>query len=150
MTCNGGTLQWASGNTQDISARINGGIASASQFAYLDTNGNNVAFGTAIGGSGGLYKLGAGTLSMTALNTYTGGTVVNSGTLAFGPAAGTGIIRGNLTINSGATVTTDAFPGTGWSLGYTSGACVSGITMNGGALTFCFRTTAAFRSAALR
>ena len=59
VACNGGTLQWATGNTQDISARINGGIASAGQFAYLDTNGNNVtAFATAIGGSGGLYKLG--------------------------------------------------------------------------------------------
>ena len=57
---NGGTLQWAAGNTQDISSKIS--ISSSSQTACLDTNGNNVTFATAIGGTGGLTKLGSGNL----------------------------------------------------------------------------------------
>ena len=133
VACNGGTLQWAAGNTQDVSARINGGIASGGQFAYLDTNGNNVAFGTAIGGSGGLYKFGAGTLTLNTANSYTGGTVVNGGTLNLAAGGGTGIIRGALTINSGATVNAPV----NWSLGYNGAAnCVSSIAINGGLLNF--------------
>jgi fibronectin-binding autotransporter adhesin len=67
--------------------------------------------------------------------TYTGGTVVNGGTLqlSFNSSAdGTGIIRGSLTINPGATVEmrdADA-------LGYTSpSVSVTNVTVNGGTLT---------------
>ena len=51
ITFAGGTLQWATGNTQDVSS----GLAAipAGQTVTLDTNGNNVAFATAVGGSGG-------------------------------------------------------------------------------------------------
>jgi len=75
----GGTLQWASGNTQDISA----GIApiSAGQTAFLDTNSNNVTFATGLSGSGGLTKIGAGTLTLTGSNTFSGNTTVDGGTL---------------------------------------------------------------------
>ena len=76
----GGTLQWATGNTQDISAKI--GISSSSQTAYLDTNGNNVAFATIIGGSGGLTKIGAGTLTSNLANTFSGALNLNGGVFA--------------------------------------------------------------------
>ena len=54
----GGTLQWQTGNTEDVSpyvAAIPSGVT-----AGFDTNGNTVAFATAISGSGGLNKLGGG------------------------------------------------------------------------------------------
>ena len=86
--------------------------------------------------SGGVLKTGPGLMSLTNYNTYVGGTTVSGGTLALGSAGGTGIIRGNLTINSGATVTADGTAGSGWSLGYTNGSCVSNITINGGLLDF--------------
>ena len=128
ITFNGGALQWALGNTQDVSAAI-APIASG-QTALIDTNGNNVSFYSAISGSGGLTKLGPGVLSMNAANTYTGGTTVNGGTLDLD--SGFPTILGNLTINNGATVNATAV----WNLGYVSGSCVSGITINGGVLNF--------------
>ncbi|WP_036662661.1 autotransporter domain-containing protein [Pandoraea sp. SD6-2] len=81
VTLNGGGLQWAVGNTTDISSRlsalgINGGT--------LDTNGNNIALASGIGGVGGLTKAGAGTLTLTGTSTYTGDTTISNGTLALG------------------------------------------------------------------
>ena len=75
---------------------------------------------------------GTGTVSLTGTNTYTGGTMVNGGTLTFGAGGSAGVIQGNLTINSGATVEAS----TDWSLGWTSGTCVSSIDINGGTLQF--------------
>ena len=55
---NGGTLQWAIGNSEDVSA----GLAAipSGQTARFDTNGNNVAFAAGVTGGGGLRKLGGG------------------------------------------------------------------------------------------
>ena len=72
------TLRWASGNTQDISfengssqIRIGDGVT-----ATFDTNGNNVTLATAFdlgaGQTGALTKTGAGTLTLSAANSYTG------------------------------------------------------------------------------
>ena len=76
------TLQWASGNTQDLSGRlvINDGIT-----ATIDTQDNDVTFANSVGGtsSGTLAKSGSGTLTLAAPNAYTGGTLLNAGTLSF-------------------------------------------------------------------
>jgi len=84
------TLRWASGNTQDISfengsaqIKIGDGVT-----ATFDTNGNNVTLGTAfdLGGSktGALTKSGAGTLTLSGANIYTGSITVNGGSLTLG------------------------------------------------------------------
>ena len=80
----GGTLQWATGNNDDVSSGVR--ITGAAQTAYLDTNGNNVTFNTAIAGAGGLTKLGNGALVLNAANSYTGDTNVNGGTLELNTA----------------------------------------------------------------
>ena len=49
--------------------------------ANVDTNGNNVQLCGVLSGPGGLNKLGSGTLTLSALNTYSGDTTVNDGTL---------------------------------------------------------------------
>ena len=68
---NGGTLQWAVGNTQDVSSLIGAaGIANSNQTACLNTNGNNVTFKNAMSGSGGLTKLGGGSLVIAASQGY--------------------------------------------------------------------------------
>jgi outer membrane autotransporter protein len=57
-------------------------------------NGSNLAFSGAISGSGSLVKEGEGTLTLLGNNSYTGGTLVNEGTLAVGSntALGTGTL----------------------------------------------------------
>ncbi|MGA2066341.1 MAG: autotransporter-associated beta strand repeat-containing protein, partial [Thermoguttaceae bacterium] len=86
ITFAGGTLQWATGNAQDISGQI--AAVGNGYSAVLDTNGNNnVTLSNAIGGLGGLTKAGAGTLTLAAANTFSGNTLVSGGTLALGNAA---------------------------------------------------------------
>ncbi len=101
---NGGTLQWASGNTNDISSQT---ITLNSAGGTLDVNGNTVTLANPIGNNGaGTMTVesttGGGVLSLKGANTYTGGTMVSSGTLnannTSGSATGTNIV----TIQSGA------------------------------------------------
>ena len=86
LTSNGGTIQWGTGSTVDISpggtGAIAGGITLATTTSF-DTNGNNVILGGSIGnnGAGGLTKTGTGTLTLSGANTFTGTTTVSAGTL---------------------------------------------------------------------
>ena len=85
VTFAGGTLQYTSANAVDYSPRF----STAARQAYaIDTNARDVAFATALAsGSGTLTKSGAGILTLTASNSYSGGTTVLGGTLAV-PAGG--------------------------------------------------------------
>jgi fibronectin-binding autotransporter adhesin len=79
--------------------------------------GGTHAQNAVISGSGGIQKIGPGTLILGALNTYTGNTIVDAGTLqlaASNSGAGVGAIIGQLTINAGATVRTTAPNALGW------------------------------------
>jgi autotransporter-associated beta strand protein/T5SS/PEP-CTERM-associated repeat protein len=84
ITCDGGGLQWAAGNTVDISAKLNAIGAGGASF---NTNGNNVTLATALSGSGGITKFGPGTLTLNGANQYSGGTTVSGGTLKKGVAS---------------------------------------------------------------
>jgi len=94
-----------------------------------------VAAGTAsyagnITGSGGLIKDGPGTLTLSARNTFTGGTTVNEGTLRLGHFnSGVGTLNGELVVNAGGRVeytTADVF-------GYNTGnQSIDALTINGG------------------
>ena len=135
VTMNGGTLRWESGNTQDISSRLQ--LVSGST-ATFDTNGNNVTFASGFGGStsAAVVKTGAGRLTLSGSNSYTGSTTISGGTLAVngwlggspitvssgGVLAGSGTV-GSVTVASGAGIGPGNSPGT-----LTTGA----MTWNGG------------------
>ena len=73
----GGTLQFTGSNTTDYSARFS---TAGNQAIVLDTNGEAVALASALSGTGSsLTKLGAGTLTLSASNSYTGSTTINGG-----------------------------------------------------------------------
>jgi autotransporter-associated beta strand protein len=79
---NGGTLRFTAQNTTDYSARFS---TAANQQYKFDTNGQSVTMATALNSVGAsLTKLGAGLLTLTAANTYTGTTTISAGTLVLG------------------------------------------------------------------
>ncbi len=115
---NGGTLQIGGTGTTVSSAQFS---SAANQQYKIDTNGNSLTFATALTSSGGnLTKLGAGTLTLSANNTYTGATTVSAGTLLINGSTNASsavavssgaTLGGNGTVN-GATTLTGATIGT--------------------------------------
>ncbi len=98
-TINAGVLQLGNGS-------VDGSIASSSGIANNGTLAFNLAgnqtYANAITGTGSLTKSGAGVLTLSGANTYTGGTTVNAGKLV---ATAVGLNGGPVAIASGATVT---------------------------------------------
>ncbi len=75
----GGWLQFTSANATDYSSRLS---HAADQLYAFDTNGQSVTFaGNIVSSGGSLAKFGAGTLTLTGNNTYSGATSVGAGAL---------------------------------------------------------------------
>ena len=98
------TLQWATGNTQDVSASI--AAIPTAVTAIIDTNANNVTFASVISGNGALQKNGSGSLTLSAANTLSGGVTLSAGQLNLNNAAAPG--TGTFTINGGTIDNTSA------------------------------------------
>jgi autotransporter-associated beta strand protein len=94
----GGTLRYTGANTStDHGATFdaNGNFDITSSGTTLTWNGGFV-------GAGALQKSGVGHLTVTANNTFTGGTILSNGTLAlFGPSGGASITANNYSLGSG-------------------------------------------------
>jgi autotransporter-associated beta strand protein len=105
----GGVLQFGAANTGDYASRIAG---SGSAMA-LDTNGRDVTFSGSLAASntGGLTKLGAGILTLSGSNAYTGMTTIGAGTIGLGHAdalaGGGGIVFSGGTLQFGTVNTSD-------------------------------------------
>lgn len=114
----GGTLRHGTGFATDLSSKIGASTADIS----IDDGGQSVTYATALASSnkGGLNKLGAGTLTLSAQPAYTGATAVAAGTLSLATALNTpgnvsvsnsatlsvggGLICGNIAVGAGATL----------------------------------------------
>ena len=94
-TISAGTLQIGNGGT---AGSIVGNVLDNSALAF--DRSDNVTFGGVISGTGSLTQLGAGTLTLTGANAYTGGTTISAGTLQIGNGGTTGSIVGNVLDNS--------------------------------------------------
>lgn len=94
------TLQWASGNTQDITSKA---VSLSSGTVGLDTNGNDVILANDLTGSGQLTKLGAGKLTLVSDTSFTGNVTISGGTLQLGAGSTTGIINGDI-LNNGSLI----------------------------------------------
>jgi len=118
----GGMLQFTGSNTTDYSARFS---TAGSQAFVLDTNSQDVALASALSGAdSSLTKLGAGTLTISASNSYTGSTTINGGEAIVGAGGaishsgtslfvGTGGNTATLTISGGSVTDANAVIGSG-------------------------------------
>ncbi len=85
-----------------------------------------------VAGSGGFNKDGSGTLKLTGINSYSGGTTISGGTLeSNGAYYGNGKLHGTVTVNPGATLALTGGDGTGF--GWNDP--IHSLTINGGAVS---------------
>jgi autotransporter-associated beta strand protein len=124
LTFNGGTLQVA-GTSFTSTARTITWDAGGGGFDIADP-ANSFTVSQALGGTGGLAKLGAGTLVLSGANTYSGGTTVSGGTLTT-----TGTINGGL--SNAATVNAAGIINGG--IGNSGAFTVSGALTTNGSFT---------------
>ncbi len=125
-TISGGELRIGDGGTT-------GSLASAAivNHATLSFNRSDaLTYAGVISGTGALSKLGAGTLTLSGANTYTGNTTLSAGTLQLG-AAGALPASTRLVLSTGATLDLNGYSATVGGLSGTGGT----VALAGGALT---------------
>ena len=117
-----------------------GYLTSGTSNLYVQADGGNVASSDQAirviikDGAAGpvtLRKSGSGLVKLVQMNTYTGGTVINQGTLDLQTGGQSGCIRGTVTVNSGGSLQASAADATGWGGG---DAALTTINLNGGNL----------------
>lgn len=97
----------------------------------VDVSSSSSTITSTLRGTAGLRKSGNGTLTLTAVNSYSGGTVVDAGTLVLhSTTSDQSVVRGSLTVNDGGVVAISGADYAG--LGRTGGATVTALTVNGG------------------
>ena len=100
-TVGGGTLQIGAGGT---TGSIAGNIVVSSATNTLSFNrSDDTTYEGVISGGGKLTKLGAGTLTLTGTNTYTGGATISAGTLQVGAGGTAGSVTGGIVNNAALT-----------------------------------------------
>lgn len=104
-----GTLEY-SGSTASSTKTFTMATSGTGAF-QVDSAGTTLTLSGIIGGSGGLTKTGSGTMVLSGINTYSGGTNINGGTLNLGGATAIGssgtISFGGGTLQFSASNTTD-------------------------------------------
>ena len=107
-------------------------------------NGAAGAFWGGITGSGGIVKIGSGTLTLRGASNYTGGTTLNAGMLSL---KGNGSLATTAPVNvtaSGATFDISGITASGLTIGSLSGSAGSVVTLGGKALTVGDTTSTTF------
>ncbi|WNJ88252.1 autotransporter domain-containing protein [Bosea sp. 685] len=97
LTFNGGMLQVTGTGFTSTARTINWGAQGGGFDIANQANTFTVSQG--LGGSGGLTKLGAGMLTLTGANSYSGGTTISAGTLQIGAGGTSGSLTGDVVSN---------------------------------------------------
>lgn len=124
LTLNNGTLLALASITSGRTVTLGAGGGT------FNTNGNDITLTTAVQGSGGLTKSGAGILTLAGANSYAGGTTLNAGALRLATGASLPSL-GALTVNGGTfdlngnDVTVGALSGSGGTISLGSGNLIS-------------------------
>lgn len=92
----GGSLNLAGSNASLGSLAGLGPIQLGSGTLVVGSDNSSSLFSGVISGSGGLQKLGTGTFTLTGINSYSGLTIVNAGTLVIGESASVGGTTGSV------------------------------------------------------
>ena len=98
----GANQTWTNNSNSTLSKTAGGGVANAinlQTYTLTISGSGNTTTGTVISGNGSLIKSGAGTLSLSGNNTYSGGTTVSAGNLTLAGAGNFG--TGSLTVSGG-------------------------------------------------
>ena len=112
---------------QDGTTTIGGDSVTLTNEAVVRTDSNAV-INSVISGTDGLLKVGTGTLTLGAQNTFSGGLLIEDGEVTLTTGGSTGAIRGDVTVNPGGTLHAAVNNGLGWG----SGTKVNTLNLNGG------------------
>ena len=116
---------------------ISGGsflMNASSDMPTVEVTSGSATIGSTLRGMAGLRKTGAGNLTLTAINSYSGGTAVDEGTLMLqSNVPDQSAVQSPLTVNPGAHVTISGADYGG--LGRAGGANVASLNINGGSVT---------------
>jgi autotransporter-associated beta strand protein len=96
LNFNGGTLQAGANNASFVSGLNSAEVSSGG--AVIDSHGYNITIPQNLSGSGGLTKLGGGTLNLTGVNDYAGTTLISGGSFI------ASAFHGPVTVGSGGTL----------------------------------------------
>lgn len=106
LTINAGNLNIGGFNQTVGTVSLFGGLISGTT-GLLNGSSYHVESGTIsarLGGTGALIKSGSGVATLTGANSFSGGTVINGGTLAVNNLLGSGTGTGSVSINNGGTL----------------------------------------------
>jgi autotransporter-associated beta strand protein len=136
-TISGGTLQLGIGTGGGTSGSISTTSSIVNNATLAINRSNSLAIATVISGTGVVNQIGSGTTTLSAANTYSGGTSVTAGSLLITNTKGSGTGTGSVTTASGTTLGGAGTIAPNGSNSVILGGSVSpGITGAAGTLTF--------------
>ena len=108
-------------------------------FLSVGSNGQGTTYSGSLSGTGGLIKVGEGTMALTGNNSYTGGTMIRGGILSVSSDAALGNASGSVTINGATLRETAGFnlgraitlAGSGGTIDFSAGGTGSVLSFSG-------------------